>query len=497
MMTLKIFESICQEMNLDSTEIKFYEKSQTTIQGSRLIMLKIGGVKSIAVVGEGISFREFKGDLLTDTLKICPLIHENRLVLNKYLSYTLPVSFGREQATFGVGDRLGLASPGHIRIISKSEAKPILAQQSKRELNLTGRNFSQVLDDASFAVFQEGYKSGFGADGDHLKNESDILEALNCGYTMITLDCSEQMNRGIAAMSNSDAFSAYLSYPFRFRSDLERKYLGRNFIIGKLNIIFTKEDLIRCVLIYYKSICFVNSVYHECIANAHHQIDFEISIDETESITTEAGHFFVASEILDKGVEFTSLAPRFIGEFQKGIDYIGDIEAFEKQFQNHSIIADHFGYKLSIHSGSDKFSIFEQIGKYTSDRLHIKTSGTSWLEAVALIADCNPNLYRKIHQTALLHFEEAKNFYYVTADLKKIPVLSQVPDRSLPEYIYNNDARQLLHITYGFILKDKTIKEEFYDTLKAMEEVYYSRLEKHIGRHLSLLGLLSEDFEDV
>jgi hypothetical protein len=251
------------------------------------------------------------------------------MVLNQYLPFTTPSAFGRKTATFGAGDRLGLATPGHIRSFQGSRAKPVLAQQSKRELTLTGRNYERVLDDVCFAVFQEGYRGGFGADGDHLKKPEDIADALGCGYTMITLDCSDIIGRGIEGLSDREAEAVYGSFPSEYRNRIENAYLSKGFPIGGEEYFFTRVELIQYALIYSKAVDFVREIYFDYLKKVDHPVDFELSIDETESVTTAQGHLFVAMELEYSKVEVTSLAPRFIGEFQKGIYYIGDFTEFE------------------------------------------------------------------------------------------------------------------------------------------------------------------------
>jgi hypothetical protein len=189
------------------------------------------------------------------------------------------------------------------------------------------------------------------------------------------------------------------------------------------------------------------------------------------------------------------MAPRFCGEFQKGIDYMGDITQFERELVIHAGLADDFGYKLSIHSGSDKFSVFSLIGKYTKGRFHIKTAGTNWLEAVRTVAKVNPALYRSMHSYALAHFEEAKAYYHVTTDIGKIVPLSSVSDINLADTYMNEDnARQLIHITYGILLQAKDeqgnflFRDTFYQTLNDQEEAFEQALISHIGKHLTLLG---------
>jgi len=489
MIAAPIKETLCTALNIDPEQIIEYPSSYIEHEEGQFLFCKVEGTKKILAMGKGEFFFHLDGMNLTETIKLCPLSHQNRLVLNKYLPYTVPSAFGRKTATFGLGDRLGLATPGHIRCFQKSKAKPILAQQSKRELDLTGRNFEQVLDDVCFAVFREGYRGGFGADGDHLKKVEDIEDALSRGYTMITLDCSERIGRGIENLTDEDAAGYYEKLPSDYRERIEDSYLSKGFPIGSEEYFFSKEELIRCALIYRGAVDFVKEVYFQYLKKAVHPIDFELSIDETESITTAQGHLFVAMELEQNTVEVTSLAPRFIGEFQKGIDYIGDIDQFEVQLKQHAVIAKHFGYKLSIHSGSDKFSVFPIIGDYTNGILHIKTSGTSWLEAVGTIAERNPLLYRKIHQKALDHFEEAKSFYYVAGDPSKVEDPNHRKDESLIDYLKDDNSRQLLHITYGFVLEDSVLKKELYHTLEENEENYNERLISHIGRHLDLIKL--------
>ncbi len=161
----------------------------------------------------------------------------------------------------------------------------------------------------------------------------------------------------------------------------------------------------------------------------------------------------------------------------------------------HAGIADDFGYKLSIHSGSDKFSVFPMIGKYTGGRFHVKTAGTNWLEAVRTAAKVKPSLYRRMHRYALEHFEEAAAYYHVTTDISKIVPLDQVSDADLADTYMNEDnARQLIHITYGILLQAKDerggtlFKDELYRTLSEQEEAYEQSLISHIGKHIEWLG---------
>ncbi|GHT70811.1 hypothetical protein FACS1894110_22910 [Spirochaetia bacterium] len=459
-----------------------YEKSINKIGGSSAVFLAKVGDEDF-IIAQGIA--DFKGEKLGDGKIKAPLTHENAEVLRKLLPFTAPSRVLTKDRSFGLGDRLGIATPGHIKLFEHYDAYPVFAQQSIRELNLTNRTYEDVLDAVTFAVFREGFKKGWGADGDHLKTVKDVEYALSLGFSMITLDCSDHIKNDVTD-SNAPALP----------KNYGDKYLGKKFDIGEGVVLdFTEGELKKIVAIYGEAIGFAVDMYNRFLKDGKYAADFEISIDETVSTTTPLQHYFVARELIDAGVVFATMAPRFCGEFQKGIDYIGDLKQFEKEIKIHAVIARHFKYKLSIHSGSDKFSVFPSIGKETRGIFHVKTAGTNWLEAMRVVAAVDPALYREVHKYALSAFDEAQKYYHVTTDLSKIPNVDTLKDAELPNLFNQNDARQLIHITYGLILSKKNsdgsfaFKDKLYKLWKKNEQVYADALIKHIGKHLDLLGV--------
>lgn len=477
------------------SEVRVYEKSLESYENVKLLMVKDTEAKYILAVGEGALYNELDGETVEGFGKVCPLSHENRLVLNKYFPYTVPRAFGTEVATMGLGDRLGIASPGHIETLRHRKVKPILAQQSIRELTLTNRSMNDILDAAAFAVFQEGYKEGYGADGDHIKVDKDIEYALSLGISFLTLDCSDHIQNDVPRYSEAQVRDTFAQLPQETRDHFNSYFLNQSFDVNGIEIKYDELSVMKNVLLYGEALNYTDHVYKTFIETSDRAIDFELSIDETETVTSPDEHFFVASELTRRGVTMTSLAPRFCGEFQKGIDYIGELDQFETELREHALIAEYFGYKLSIHSGSDKFSVFPIIGKYTKGVLHVKTAGTNWLEAVRVVANTNPDLYRRMHRYGDEHFEEALKYYHITPDLSTIPPLDNVSDEDLPSFMDNDAARQLIHVTYGILLTAKDeeghflFKDEFYRTLNENEDVYRHALIKHIGKHADLLGL--------
>lgn len=482
------------ELEKEFADVKLYKNSFQSYEDTLFLMVKDRNAKWLLVSGNHESFQELQGEIVREGEKVCPLTHENRLVLNRYFEYTVPQAFGNKIPTIGLGDRIGLASPGHIEVVRNTKMKPILAQQSIRELTLTSRSMSDIVDAASFAVFQEGYTGGFGADGDHLKEEADIQHALSIGMSMITLDCSDYIPTNIANVASETLKENYQALPQDVRDYYNREYLNKTFDVNGISITFDEISLIKCVLIYQEAIQYMIHVNDKYILKEERDIDFEISIDETETITSPTEHFFVANELMHNQVKVVSLAPRFCGEFQKGIDYIGDIERFEKELEEHALIAKHFDYKLSIHSGSDKFKVFPIISKYTNGLFHVKTAGTNWLEAIRVTARVNPQLYRRMHVFALENFKTAQAYYHVTPELENIAPLDSIDDDNLDCYMDNDAARQLFHITYGLLLMEKnndgtfTFRDELYKALNNHEVDYRNALSSHIGKHLKLLG---------
>ena len=459
--------------------LKIYPKSVDEAENTLCAIVKnAGNEKCLAVVGERAG--DFNG-VEQDGVRFCPMTEENAKALMGLFPYTKPVSHRGHPFTFGMGDRLGIATPGHVRAIADYDVFPIFAQQSIRELNLTNRTFPGVIAAAAFGVFQEGYKGGYGADGDHLKTKEEIKYAIESGCSMITLDCSEHIDIKAAALSDEEIAKVYAEIPEDVRAHYEATYLGQELpILGTL----AAEELRRIVVVFWRAVNHAVSCYQYIEEIRTADVDFELSIDETLTITTPAEHFIVANELALQHITPDSVAPHFSGEFEKGIEYAGDLNAFARDFVVHQEIADHFGYKLSVHSGSDKFSVFSTVGRVTKGHVHVKTAGTNWLEAVAVVAERDPQLYRKAHKFAIENRPEAEKYYHVTTKASDITNIDLQSDAYLPEYLKLPASRQTLHITYGLLLAEEWFREPFFELLAEYEEDYYARLVSHIGKHL-------------
>lgn len=423
---------------------------------------------------------------------LCELDSVNAKALRTAFPWCAPRSLRAERTTMGCGDRLGLATRGHVMACKNFNLSPVLAQQSMRELTMTGRTFQGVVDDATFMVYECDFQSGYGADGDHLKKICDIDVALAAGMPMITLDLSEVMNAAAGDWNSDEINSAFAAMSSETRERIASSYADKEFLVGRYTVKIDALTAKRCAVMYDAALDFALEVYKHLQEKRGNEFDLEISIDETTSPTLPSHHLYIARELRRRGVEFSSLAPRFVGEFQKAIDYIGDLDEFDRQFACHADIAKSYGnYKISVHSGSDKFAVYPTVGRETSGFLHLKTAGTSWLVAVEVISRCEPELYRDMHKCALENFNDMLKLYHITADINKIPALDTLSDEQLPALMEMPEARQLLHITYGPILTGN-LRDRFFKAMHKFEKEYDEAVKRHFEKHITLLGVASK-----
>lgn len=430
------------------------------------------------------------------SLKKCELNTLNRKSIQIHFDFTNPLLVGLKNS-FGYGDRIGLANPAHIRASENSGFVPVLAQQSIRELTRTKRSPAEVMDAAVWAIFQEGYSKGFSADADHLKTTQDIDLMVENGFKMFTFDPGEYVHNEADSLADKDLDDAIkkLNWPGLQidYQNLVKKYLNKVFQISSdLEISAEENEIKQAVIKYGDALAHIKLMYDH-LKNMHkdYESEVEVSVDETESVTTPFEHFFIANELKRLGVNLISLAPRFIGSFEKGIDYKGDLILFKQEYLKHLEISKYFGqYKISLHSGSDKFNVYKVIGEINDGFIHVKTAGTSYLEALKVAAIMQPKLFREIFNYSLSLYETEKKSYHVSADMTKLKSSNEYSNEELVELFSNDNFRQMLHVTFGRVLTDKNnngdfiFKQRLIDCLKQNEEKHYEVIINHFKKHL-------------
>jgi tagaturonate epimerase len=449
--------------------------------------------RKLAVLAASSSLQlvDFVGEaspLGKQTLLLCLLSPQNAAALRRHLSWLQPRPLGL-QTSAGMGDRLGLATPGQVRALRAVGGKiaPIFAQQSIREMTRTGRTPQQVMDDATWGVFAEGWQAGVGADADHLKTTGDIDACLPVGFTFFTIDPGAYVEARAESADLAGLRDLAAQLPAELRPG-ESGLAGKAFDIEGSTIVFDETILLRAAVKYGRAVAHVAAMYRHLAASAGERpFELEVSVDETEQPTSHAEHVYIASELKRLGVRWVSLAPRFVGRFEKGVDYIGDPAAFEADFAGHAAIARRFGpYKLSLHSGSDKFSIYPIAARLTGGLVHLKTAGTSYLEALRTVAALDPDFFREIYSFSRQRYETDKASYHVSAALERTPAPERVPD--WPALLDQFDAREVLHVTFGSVLTEdggRRFGARLMTFLGEHAEDYAADLESHFVRHLT------------
>lgn len=426
-----------------------------------------------------------------------PANWENLEPLQRNFEYTRPV-LGGLRRSFGFGDRLGVGTRGHILASKGRDFFPYFAQQSIREMARTNRSPQEVISDACWAVFEGNYSAPFGADADHIKTKEDIKRCFTAGFLMFTIDPGDYVDNLADTDTRDSLKSKYERLSWEKLNigpdELLDRYEGRVSLPAK-PLEIKRDDLIKAAVKYGRAIAHTYSLYqYLCELAGEGNFELEVSVDETHTPTSPQEHYYIASELKRLGIKYISLAPRFVGRFEKGVDYIGDLRSFREEFIYHSEIARHLGpYKISIHSGSDKLSIYPIVAELTEGLFHVKTAGTSYLEALRLIARVDAELFRRIFAFAKERYPEDRATYHVSAELSDLPSIDSLPDDKLEGLLDNFYVREVLHVTFGSVLTARTngfvFKDEFMAALLANEELYWQYLKRHFDRHLEGLGI--------
>lgn len=470
----------------DNLNFPLIEKSVITSQGTTYALVTTeNNERRLAISGDATGFDGAEVDV--SKVVLCPLTAENALALRQRLPWLQPVPLGL-QTSAGFGDRLGIATPGHVHAVRNTGVGPIFAQQSVRENARTGRTPQQVLDDAMWGAFESGWQEAWGADADHMKTIADIEPFVAAGYTFYTIDPGDYVDDAAETDSTATLQEKAAILPWHdlqsSLQDVQALYLKR-FDLGEQSLSFDEATLLKALVKYGAAIA------HTALMARHVQatlgdrpFELEMSVDETGTTTALHEHFYIASELKRLHVPFVSLAPRFVGRFEKGVDYIGDLNELDQNIAGHAAIIHYFenSYKLSLHTGSDKFGVYPLAMQHTKGLVHLKTAGTSYLEALRLIATLDTGLFRTILDFARSRYENDRKTYHVSAVLEKVPEAAALTNEQLPDLLNQFAARQVLHVTFGSVLD--TFGNELRTMLHTHQAEYHAYIKRHFDKHL-------------
>ena len=408
--------------------------------------------------------------------------------------------------SFGFGDRLGTATAGHLESLRRAGGpiKGIFAQQSIREMQRTERTADEVMAAAAVALESAGFDDVWGADADHLKTPDDVRYTADAGFVFFTIDPSGHVDQ---QADNYDLAALEEKFPgVKEAASWFEGYLDKTIQIKDgPTITFDRLTLLRAAVKYGPAI--VEAVkLGKCIqeesASRNQPCEIEVSVDETDQPTSLAEHYIIADQMREQGVPVISLAPRFLGEFEKGIDFKGDHEALYASMADHAAIARELGpYKLSWHSGSDKISMYAAFGRATQGQFHVKTAGTSYLEAIRVVALCEPDMFREIVTFSRDRYPTDKATYHVSATNEAVAAADQISDVKELERLYlecwedvpsglgfTKPGRQILHCTFGSVLTSEKFGPLVKQIISENQDVYTRVLADHFVKHLEALN---------
>ncbi len=407
--------------------------------------------------------------------------------------------------SFGFGDRLGLATPGHVAAMKAAGRgiAPIFPQQSIREMTRTNRTPQQVMDDALRGATAAGWSGPMGADADHLKTPADIDATAAVGFTFFTIDPSGEVDQLADNYDEATLREKYSAVAEEVR--WIDGYRGQQVPLSTGTVIELDEAAcLRAAVKYGRAInrtVELSRHIERVQTAANRPWEIELSVDETDQPTTLAEHYIIADQCLSRGVKLVSLAPRFVGDFEKGVDFKGDLAALARSLHDHAAVAKLLGpYKLSLHSGSDKLSMYGLLARATKGLFHVKTAGTSYLEALRCVLRHDPDLFRNIVEFARQRYDTDKATYHVSATLSSVHPLDEISSLETLEAIYlerwqdvpqgrgfTAPGRQILHCTFGSVLTDAVLGPQVKQVLKEHPGTYRDILQEHFERHLAAL----------
>jgi hypothetical protein len=379
----------------------------------------------------------------------------------------------------------------------------IYPQQSIREMTRTSRTPQQVMDDALRGAEAAGWTGLVGADADHLKTPEDVDITAAVGFTFFTIDPSgfvDQQADNYTEAVVREKFAAVAS-----EVTWVDRYQGRRVALptGRA-IVFDEASCLRAAVKYGRAInhaATMSDHIRRVQEAAGRPFEIELSVDETDQPTSLAEHYIIADQCLSRNMKLVSLAPRFIGDFEKGVDFKGDLAALRDSLAEHAGIANMLGpYKLSLHSGSDKLSMYGDLARATNGRFHVKTAGTSYLEALRVVARHDADLFRQIIRFARSRYDIDKATYHVSATVDGVPGPDDVSDIVRLEQLYlerwcdvpegrgfTEPGRQILHCTFGSVLTDAELGPPVKTLVREHQATYTEVLREHFEKHLAAL----------
>ena len=409
--------------------------------------------------------------------------------------------------SFGVGDRFAHQAQAQLRAFQKLAEQGIVVtpvwNKSNREHTFIGSEPSSVRRAAAAAVAAAGWNHPWHVDADHIRLETvdRFLESSD----FFTIDVADS----IGAPAAESAIASFL--------DKHPELIGRIAVTGvERDLVTTRDSIAAIARKYLAATQEAGSIYRHIVnrKGGADRIIAEVSMDETDAPQTPIELLVILAALADEGVRLQTIAPKFTGRFNKGVDYVGDLAAFEREFNEDLAVISwaisRYGLpknlKLSVHSGSDKFRLYPIIRRAcerTGAGFHLKTAGTTWLEEIIGLAEAGGEglaLAKEIYQYAYEHVDEFCAPYASVIDIDRaaLPAPAVVATwdgpqlasavRHVPSHPqFNANMRQLLHVSFKVAAKQG---QRYLDLLDRYQEVVGKQVTENLyDRHMVPLFL--------
>jgi hypothetical protein len=407
-----------------------------------------------------------------------------------------------QRFSFGVGDRFGQQAKAQLQaFVSLArqgiEVTPVW-NKSNREHNFIGSQPQSVFDAAQAAVKSLGWNHPWHVDADHIRLET-VDRFLPCS-DFFTIDVADN----IGQPASDDAVAAFVSRHPELGNAISIEGIAAPFHISPV-------EVTRVAGKYLLAAQEAGKIYRHIAKwkGGEEKFIAEVSMDETDAPQTPPELLIILAALADEGVRAQTIAPKFTGRFNKGVDYEGDLAQFKQEFNDDCAVIAHAvkryplpsNLKLSVHSGSDKFSLYPIIRhslRRTGAGLHLKTAGTTWLEELIGLAEAGGEglaLAQKIYAQALDHVDELCGPYasVIAIDHSKLPPVREVLGWGGARFVnalrhipgqpeFNPHFRQLLHVAFKLAAKAGT---RYLNLVKENESVVARNVTENIyERHM-------------
>jgi len=409
-----------------------------------------------------------------------------------------------EKYSFGIGDRFAQQGKAQLWALMKARHAgiPVMPVWNKsfREHQTVGSSHRETREEADHAVRALGWNAPWYVDADHinLSNVDAFIKYAN----FFTIDVADHIGK----QANQKDLYQFVEANTHLTGEIHIPGIEKPFPV-------TREQIRKIGQKYLYAAQQAGKIYrHICNQKGENNFVAEVSMDETDQPQTPVELLFIMSALSAESVALQTLAPKFTGRFNKGVDYQGDLQQFEKEFEQDVLVLKYaiqaFGLpdnlKLSIHTGSDKFSIYPVIGQLIQKHdagIHVKTAGTTWLEEVIGLCKAGKegfDMAREIYTEAHSRLDELTAAYSAVIDIDphRLPSPEEVsgwePEdfihalRHIPDHPqYNPHLRQLMHVGYKIAAEKK---DKFLPLLKTYRDTIAPEVTENIwSRHLRRL----------